>query len=57
MTQGMGLTSKVVREWDYDKATIDAVIADAVSWAEGLLTDLAEDRACTYPLAERQLTS
>jgi hypothetical protein len=49
MTQGMGLTSKVVREWSYDPATLDAVIAEAVEWAETMVTELAEQRSRTYP--------
>jgi hypothetical protein len=49
MTQGMGLTSKVYREWSYDAATLDAVIVEAVEWAEGVVTDLARQRSKTYP--------
>jgi len=49
MTQGMGLTSKVVRDWRYDANNLDAIVADAVRWAESLVAKLAEDRSSTYP--------
>lgn len=49
MTQGMGLTSKVVREWSYDANNLDSVIAEAVEWAESLVIELAKGRESTYP--------
>lgn len=49
MTRGMGLTSKVVREWSYDVNNLGAVIAEAVEWAESLAIELAEGRQSTYP--------
>jgi hypothetical protein len=49
MTRGMGLTSKVVREWSYDPENLEAVIDEAVSWAEEVVTELAERRDVIYP--------
>ncbi len=49
MTQGMGLTSKVSREWRYDAKNLDAIVADAAGWAESLVADLAEERRGMYP--------
>jgi hypothetical protein len=49
VTQGMGLTSKVVREWRYDASSLSAVLAEAVAWAESLVGDLAEKRRGVYP--------
>ncbi len=49
MTQGMGLTSKVHREWSYDANNLDATVTDAVAWAESLVTDLAGERRGMYP--------
>lgn len=49
MTRGMGLTSKVVREWRYNASSLDAVVAEAAAWAEFLVSDLAEQRRSTYP--------
>jgi hypothetical protein len=49
MTQGMGLTSTVMTEREYDDENLRAVLTDAVSWAEQRIVDLAEQRDHTYP--------
>jgi hypothetical protein len=52
MTRGMGLTSKVVREWRYDAEMLDETVAEAVTWAEARVSELAEDRSHVYPWRE-----
>ncbi len=49
MTQGMDLTSKVVREWSYEVDTLDSVIAEAAEWAESLVIELEVLRDEKYP--------
>jgi hypothetical protein len=49
MTQGMDLTSTVIREWTYDATTLDAVVGAAAEWAESLVAELADKRRGTYP--------
>jgi hypothetical protein len=49
MTRGMGLASRVHRDWSYDPANLDVVIDEAVSWAESLIAELAEQHVETYP--------
>lgn len=49
MTTGMGLTSKVVREWSYTAENLDEVLGDAAKWAESVVADLAQERGNLYP--------
>jgi hypothetical protein len=49
MTRAMGLTSRVRREWSYDETNLDAVLGEAVEWAELLVAELAEQHVATYP--------
>lgn len=49
MTQGLGLTSTVVREWSYAPEDLDVVLVEAVEWAEGTFAELAKQRQTVYP--------
>ena len=49
MTRAMGLTSRVRREWSYDETNLDAVLGEAVEWAQLLVAELAEQHVATYP--------
>lgn len=54
MTRGMGLTSRVTREWRYDADDLDAVLLQATAWAESVVGELAEARAATYPWRQEE---
>jgi hypothetical protein len=49
MTQGMGLTSTVVREWSYTRENLDSILVEAVGWAESRVEELAKERQYVYP--------
>lgn len=49
MTLGMAQTSKVIREWVYDDADLDAVLADATGWAESVVDELKMQRPTAWP--------
>jgi hypothetical protein len=49
VTRGLGATSKVIREYDYDSASLDEVLIKAVAWAENTIADLEYEYSKTYP--------
>jgi hypothetical protein len=49
MTQGIAITSKVVREWSYEPESLKDVLTEALKWAEDLASDLQRQRNLTYP--------
>jgi len=49
MTRGLGLTSRVVREWQYTPETLNTVLTEALAWAESVIGELAEERQNLYP--------
>lgn len=49
MTRGIGLTSTVVSEWEYDGATLEDVMREAVGWANERVGELAAQRDDLYP--------
>jgi hypothetical protein len=49
VTRGLGATSKVIREYDYENATLSDVLITAVGWAENTIADLEREYSRTYP--------
>jgi hypothetical protein len=49
MTRAIGLTSTVHREWTCDADSLESVVAEAVTWAEKTLAELAQERSLAYP--------
>ena len=54
MTRGTALTSRVVREWEYTLETLDEVVAQAATWAESTVKDLAIGREEAYPWRKQE---
>ena len=49
MTSGLELTSRVIREWQYNATTVDATVVEATEWAEQQFASLAVERSTLYP--------
>ena len=49
VTRGLGATSKIIREYNYESGTLDQVLVTAVGWAENTIADLEREYSRTYP--------
>jgi hypothetical protein len=49
MTVGISTTSNVIREFEYEAATLEAVVSEAVKWAEDSISVRAAQYDELYP--------